>query len=190
MFNITDFGGYEGLAKNGYILLPNFIPKEYANYLGTEFEGWAENSNYGGDWQCKKSVSVYNFQLFVEMLCDLSGTLGQALRTPVLPTYAYSRLYLNGCDLEKHTDATRCEISITLHLKGDKEWSFYVEGKPFELSPGDAVLYMGPNVEHWRDPYKGEKYSQVFLHYVRSRGPHHEQMFDMCHRKYLWKNES
>ena len=47
-----------------------------------------------------------------------------------------------------------------------------------ELEPGDAVLYRGMVLEHWRDPYEGVRAAQVFLHYVDQDGPHAEWKFD------------
>jgi hypothetical protein len=47
-----------------------------------------------------------------------------------------------------------------------------------ELRPGDALLYRGMELFHWRDAYRGEALVQVFLHYVDRDGPHTEQKFD------------
>lgn len=76
-----------------------------------------------------------------------------------------------------------CEISLTLHLDGDEPWSICIETPEKEqrsvsLNPGDAMLYLGRIASHWRDEYKGNYYSQVFLHYVKSRGECSYAYFD------------
>jgi len=92
-----------------------------------------------------------------------------------LPTYSYARIYKNGSVLTRHTDRDACEISLTLHLHGDQSWPIWIETPSGEevkvdLKPGEAMLYLGKKAPHWRDEYGGEYYTQVFLHYVRSRG--------------------
>jgi hypothetical protein len=44
--------------------------------------------------------------------------------------------------------------------------------------PGDALLYRGIDLFHWRDAYPGEALVQVFLHYVDRDGPHADRKFD------------
>jgi hypothetical protein len=33
------------------------------------------------------------------------------------------------------------------------------------MEPGDATIYLGCELEHWREEFKGEDCAQVFLHY-------------------------
>ena len=46
------------------------------------------------------------------------------------------------------------------------------------LTPGDALIYRGVDLFHWREPYVGRQLVQVFLHYVDRRGPRADQKFD------------
>jgi len=96
----------------------------------------------------------------------------------LLPTYSYWRMYTYGSFLNKHKDRPSCEISVTLHLGGDKEWSIFVEGNSFLLEPGDAIIYRGCEQEHWREKFYGDWYSQLFLHYVDAKGPNREWYID------------
>jgi len=44
---------------------------------------------------------------------------------------------------------------------------------------GDAVMYRGCDIYHWRESYKEGKWqAQVFLHYVDQDGPHAEWKYD------------
>ena len=75
--------------------------------------------------------------------------------------------------LKKHTDRPACEISVTVSIDSDgTEWPIYMDGNPVYLEPGEGAIYLGCEVEHWREEFKGEYASQVFMHYVDKDGPH------------------
>ena len=65
-------------------------------------------------------------------------------------------------------------------------WPIYFElpdGEVKELytDHGDAVLYKGMEVDHWRTPLKGTPkvyYHQIFMHFVRADGHHVEYAYD------------
>jgi len=163
------------LLENNYIVLPNFISKERSSEISFEFLKHCKEKNLDGDCQAPNSYSEYNYISFLELLCEKTLEVSVAIGEPVLPTYAYSRVYKNGSELLRHTDRDACEISLTLHLHGDATWPICIETptgekRSVELSPGDAMLYLGKTAPHWRECYEGEYYTQVFLHYVRSRG--------------------
>jgi hypothetical protein len=47
------------------------------------------------------------------------------------------------------------------------------------MNIGDAVMYRGCDIYHWREAYKEGKWqAQVFLHYVDQNGPHAEWKYD------------
>lgn len=171
------------LIENNYIVLPNFISKERAENLSIEFLNHCKTNNLEGDSQAPNSYSAYNYISFLELLCEKTPEVSSAIGETVLPTYAYSRVYKNGSELLRHTDRDACEVSLTLHLHGDSNWPIWIETpsgekRCVELNPGDAMVYLGKIAPHWRDLYQGEYYSQVFLHYVRSRGDCSYSYFD------------
>jgi predicted 2-oxoglutarate/Fe(II)-dependent dioxygenase YbiX len=105
-----------------------------------------------------------------------------------LPTYSYARVYKKGDVLAKHVDRDACEISLTIHLDGDEDWSIYIENPsgdkiPVTLKSGDALLYLGCTAPHWRESFTGNFYSQVFLHYVRSNDKKSYTYFDKVTEK-------
>ena len=171
------------LIENNYLVIPNFISSDKAKILAEEFKSHCENQGFPGDNQAPNSHSVYNHISFLELLCEKTPEVSSLLEETVLPTYSYARVYKEGSILEKHTDRDACEISLTLHLDGDYPWPIWIETPQQEkkfvsLNPGDAMLYLGRIAPHWRDEYKGSYYSQVFLHYVRSRGECSYAYFD------------
>ena len=45
------------------------------------------------------------------------------------------------------------------------------EKKYIVQEPGDAVLYKGNELFHWRDPYQGTEQINAFFFFVRAKGP-------------------
>ena len=87
------------------------------------------------------------------------------------PTYGYSRVYTFGAVLDKHIDRHACEISVTVMIgSSGEEWPIYMDGTKLNLNPGDAAIYLGCEVEHWREEFKGDWHMQFFLHYVDKNG--------------------
>ena len=171
------------LVENNYIILHVFISKEKASELSFEFSKYCKENNIEGDPQAPNSFSTYNYTPFLELLCEKTPEISKSIGETVLPTYSYARIYKNGSVLERHVDRDACEISLTLHLHGDSSWPIWIEtpsGKEVSvnLNPGDAMVYLGKKAPHWREEYGGEYYTQVFLHYVRSRGDCSYAYFD------------
>ena len=171
------------LIENNYLVVPNFISSDRAKLLAEEFKSHCETQGLPGDNQAPDSHAVYNHISFLELLCEKTPEVSALLEEIVLPTYSYARVYKEGSVLEKHTDRDACEISLTLHLDGDYPWPIWIETPQQEkkfvsLNPGDAMLYLGRIAPHWREEYRGTYYSQVFLHYVRSRGECSYAYFD------------
>jgi Rps23 Pro-64 3,4-dihydroxylase Tpa1-like proline 4-hydroxylase len=176
------------LTENNYIVLPNFISKERSLDLSIDFLKYCKENNLEGDPQAPNSFSSYNYMPFLELLCEKTPEISSLIGEPVLPTYSYARVYKNGSELTRHTDRDACEISFTLHLHGDSKWPIWIETpsgeqRSVDLNPGDAMVYLGKIAPHWREKYDGEYYTQVFLHYVRSRGDCSYAYFDKLNEK-------
>ena len=111
------------------------------------------------------------------MLCE---RVSQEAGRKLLPTYTYCRIYTDGNYLKPHTDRPSCEWSVTINLAQSDPWSIYMDGKEIVQSVGDGALYQGCDVYHWRKPFKGSEYIQVFLHYVDAHGPYKDYVHDSC----------
>lgn len=100
------------------------------------------------------------------------------------PTYSYLRIYCKGSTLPRHVDRPSCEISVTLTLGGDAPsvWPIWLEADgragAVTLTPGDAMVYRGAVIPHWRERFDGRFWVQVFLHYVRRDGEFADCRFD------------
>lgn len=105
----------------------------------------------------------------------------------LIPTYSYARLYQNGNVLEKHKDREECEISVTIQLGRSHHysWPIWMDGKRYDLAEGDAIIYKGCELTHWRDACVGPDnyYSgQLFLHFVDANGPFRDKAYDTLNR--------
>ena len=97
----------------------------------------------------------------------------------LLPTYGFTRFYTFNADLKKHTDRPSCEISVTVMWDSDgTAWPIFMDGTPVEMQKGDAIIYLGTEIEHWRENFKGDFHLQSFLHYVDKNGPYTEYEWD------------
>lgn len=176
----------QSLLNNNYLLLPNFIEPDRAKELHNTFKESIKLNpqKFRKDEQCPKSLSAYDYKWFLEILIESAPILSSIMQEPLLPTYSYARMYQHGEELEKHKDRPACEISVSVHLDNDgTPWPLNFtkpngEIASVDLNSGQAVAYLGCESVHWRDAYQGNEHSQLFLHYVRSRGPHWDYYFD------------
>jgi len=138
--------------------------------------------------QVNNSFSRYNYPLYKELHYAVKNVIENLIGEKLYPTYYYDRFYKKGNILKRHTDREACEISLTLNLDHNLnyDWPLWFETKEGEqkeviTNPGDAILYKGMTVPHWREPMKGDSksyYHQIFLHYVRRDGPYLHYAFD------------
>ena len=176
-------------AKDRYIVLRKVITKEVANFLlhylvlkrkvantiHIKRGGEVGDGSIGTfkDAQVPGAYSIYGDPAFDTLLNSATHIVSKLLGQNVFPTYSYSRLYTRGHELKRHKDRPSCEISTTVNLGGEP-WPIFVEPsgkknkkvKKINLKPGDMLFYFGCDLEHWREPFKGNVCGQAFLHYT------------------------
>lgn len=171
------------IIQNSYLCIPGFTTEDEARLLATEFKEHCKKFNLPGDPQAPNSQAMCDFLPFVRLLVKKVPHVSKLLGEDVFPTYSYARIYKKGSVLRRHRDRPACEISITLNLAKDTDWPIYFQRPDgsetsVELNPGDAVLYLGCQADHWRNSFEGQEHTQVFLHYVRTNGPKAWAFFD------------
>ena len=93
----------------------------------------------------------------------------------LLPTYSYSRFYTYLANLIKHKDRESCEISVTVQVGSSGEpWPIFVDGNKHILENGDAVVYLGCELEHYREDFQ----IQCYLHWVDKNGKNKDFALD------------
>ena len=162
---------------------------------------WMRDSNYiskftpgFGTWEDKQipnTYSIYSDMFMDTLMMKMLPVMQQHTEMNLIPCYTYTRIYKKGDILKRHKDRPSCEISTTLHLGGD-EWTIFLDptgadnviderkniikpgapkGIPVDLEVGDMLVYSGCELEHWREPLKGNTCAQAFLHYNNIDGP-------------------
>ena len=172
--------------RQRYAVIPSMITPQQAKSLADHLErAHAQGQMSMADDFVPHSPAIYGDIEMERLLGQLGTKMEFYTGLPLYPTYSYARIYKNGDELAPHSDRPACEISISLNLgqQPDEPWPLYLrdhDNKVFgaSLQPGDALMYRGVELVHWRLPYKGEKMAQVFLHYVHRYGPCADQKFD------------
>ena len=97
----------------------------------------------------------------------------------LFPTYSYYRVYEKGNMLLVHRDRPPCEFSVDICIGFDKPWTLSLQPEDVNLNPGDAVIYRGTEIPHWRDEsFEGSYYIIGLLHYVDKNGKYKGVRFD------------
>lgn len=172
--------------KNGYSPLPQFLDEDLRKgLLEHALKRAKETAALSNDKQVPGTPAIYGDRVMERLLARLAPTVGSIVGLRLQPTYSYFRVYRPGDTLPRHVDRPACEISMTLSLGFDAPvpWPIWFAPKGAEetalaLAPGDAVVYRGMDIPHWRDAFKGVYAAQVFLHYVDQDGPCSEWKFD------------
>lgn len=160
-----------------YKVIKNFLTKEEVNLLvhycrikhRTNFNSFDCCQNDNGD------TYFYGDPLMESLMLNKKKLMQEETGLELLPTYAFWRMYTLHADLKKHKDRPSCEVSVTVMIGSDgTKWPIYMDGTEINLEPGDAAIYLGCEVEHWRKEFTGDWQAQTFLHYVDKNGPNKE----------------
>jgi hypothetical protein len=191
------FNKYQVIKKAVSYELANFIFNYFL--LKRDAVKWMYENNITydngmfGTWtdqQVPNTYSHYADMVMETLLVKMLPVMASETGLDLVPTYSYARIYKHGDILKRHKDRPSCEISTTLNLGGDP-WPIYIDGtgadnvideqrniiKPNApegtkvlLEVGDMLVYSGCELEHWREPFKGQVCGQVFLHYNHRNG--------------------
>ena len=83
------------LLENNYLIIDNFIDPVRADIL---YKSFKEDSQkypqvFRHDEQCPKSLSLYDWRYFLELLVEKTPFMTEIMEEPMLPTYSYARVY-------------------------------------------------------------------------------------------------
>ena len=175
-----------------YQVVRNFMSPEDASVVSRYMEYALKDALYkdrgegtGPSPDDPSKYARYADPLMEVMLVNSKGAVEDIVGCDLLPTYSYSRVYLEGDDLARHTDRPSCEYSVTVNVACDGEpwpiWMQYGDTEPTKitLNSGDAVVYKGCDVHHWRNKMEHTRVNaQFMLHYVDKDGPYTEYHWD------------
>ncbi len=183
--------------KNSYLVVKNAIPIDVANFVYDYFnmkrrtyytlKNTSYISKFDADWgehdkQVPNAYAHYADMAMETILDLLTPKMSKLTKLNLTPTYSYARIYAKGDILHPHTDRYSCEVSTTLNLGGDM-WPIWLvdkngKHKEIKLNPSDMLIYNGCELKHWRDEFKGDICSQVFLHYNIKNDKGNSNLYD------------
>lgn len=169
-----------------YKIIKNFITLEEQKLLShyCEIQHRLNYNNFDGKQNNNFDTSFYADKAMESLMLSKLNIMEKETGKKLLPTYAFYRTYTKLATLEKHTDRESCEISVTVHINGDgTDWPIFMDGVPLHLDKGDAGIYLGCEIPHWREEFKGDYQHQAFLHYVDKEGPNKQHYMDQ--RRYF-----
>ena len=174
------------INKNGYEVVKQFIDYSFANFLKNYFDVIVRKGICDmGDDQAPNSFCIYGDAAFDTLMVMCVPIIEKQLKREIIPQYTYARIYLKDSILEEHTDRPECEISVTITLGGeyDRLWPICIKDYEdntncIELDIGDAMIYYGSDLKHWRNKFEGKKQYQLFCHYVYADGKYKDRLFD------------
>jgi hypothetical protein len=108
---------------------------------------------------------------------ELAPLVSQLTGTAVKPSYCLLAIYPLGAFLGRHRDRAQCAWNVSMPLDyrpepaPGTEWPLYVEvgqqARPLHLGIGDAVVYSGTELYHWRPMQPdGLRSTVCFFHFV------------------------
>jgi hypothetical protein len=156
------------LARDGYAVVPGLLPRYFAAALQRYYDDaiaqgflFPESSYLFGH---------HNEAVAVWLHHHLAPIVARIVPEPVKPSYAFVAVYGEGAELVRHTARAQCEYTLSV-AGSDVEWALHLEtrGGPVEarLALGDAVLFKGRELPHFRAPLAGAAtYTSLLFHYV------------------------
>jgi hypothetical protein len=170
-------------AEDGVTVVRGFLPPDELRAVNTYYTAQLDAGLMPfGDRQNARRYSLYNDPLgrylHTRYTAAFSAVAGEDLR----PSFCYFFSYVEGAELLAHKDRPQAEFSISLQLGHGPEpapgtptgWPLrfrFDDGRAgaADLALGDAVLYHGREVTHYREPLPaGSRSSLLVLEYVRS----------------------
>ncbi|MEO7919817.1 MAG: hypothetical protein ABIT01_10170 [Thermoanaerobaculia bacterium] len=107
---------------------------------------------------------------FVVLLHErVTPRVAEALGHPVKRSYCFLAAYGERATLPRHRDRPQCKYTLDLCIedRGAGAWPLQIDGRQIALSPNEALLYPGCELEHHRDEKPEGKISHLaFFHFV------------------------
>lgn len=163
------------LSQRGYVVFKQLLPRGLVAALGAHYRYLSESTRLEPD-PFSGRLAEKDEPFAQHLLLQLHGFVESLAARPIVATYCYSMWYVRGARLGLHTDNEQCEYSLSLNIdqapQGSEPWPFCVVGRgglritELRLTPGDAVLFRGRTLPHYRRRLvRGEAATGILLHY-------------------------
>ncbi len=168
--------------RHGYVIVRDLLHPVLVAALRRYYRGLVAGGRLPrGDDQVAERYRLHSEPVATFFHPQLAILMSRIATEPVKPSYLYFACYPAGSTLPKHVDRLQCEFSISLLIDYSPEprdrcgWPLFLEhpdlpggAAAVDLAIGDAVLYRGRELAHYREPLAdGHQSSSLFFHYVR-----------------------
>jgi len=163
-----------------YKVVKNFLTKDEVKLFNTycDIKHRTNFKSFDTTAGSNHDTGFYGDPIMDSLMLHKKNIMETETGKKLLPTYSYWRMYTKYAVLKKHTDRPSCEISVTVNIGSDINWPIFIDGKDVNLNEGDACIYLGCELEHWREKFLGDWCAQVFIHYVDADGPKKDYHID------------
>ncbi|MGH8272885.1 MAG: SEC-C domain-containing protein [Gammaproteobacteria bacterium] len=171
-------------TETGYSLVRELVPRTTARLCTAYAAANRDLPDYYAPESAFNAWGRYADSIGEALLAQSRPAIEEVTGLALFPAYSFLRIYCEGAILPRHTDRPSCEISVTLTLGGDAlaAWPIWLEAqgetRAVTLPPGDALVYRGALLPHWRERFDGRFWVQLFLHYVCRDGTFADCRFD------------
>jgi hypothetical protein len=168
----------ESFESAGWAALRGLVPPLHLGALRRWYRRLVRTGGMRfGDGQSARRYARHNEPVARFFHRQLAPAIAAATGRSVRPSYVYSAAYQAGATLEPHTDRAQCEYTLSLLVDFTPDpdleapWPLMLRAGKCQVSAyqaiGDALLYRGRDIVHWRDELgPGCTSTSLFLHYV------------------------
>ena len=173
--------------EKGYAVIEGFVPPGVAALIANYARIRVANKDMDimDDGFVDFALTNYGDYITESMLVQVIGLIEKVTDKELAPTYSYLRYYRDKDKLPVHVERYSCQYGVTLccgyDYNKDVMWPIHIKGKDgkkktVDQQPGDALVYLGCDLEHWRDQIPGGHHVQVHLHYIGKDEPYADEL--------------
>ena len=163
----------EIFKKNKFLILRNFLDPHLVKFLASYYRrgGVDKVGVTSTDWTSRNAKGDACADTLMYMI---RSAVEENTGLELLPTYSFMRDYKKGDTLGRHKDGAANQVSFNVCIARDIDWELgFGDGETETLvvmEPGDAVIYQGFNLDHWREKYQGKSQIQVIVGFIIKDG--------------------
>jgi hypothetical protein len=171
--------GRERLARDKYLVIPNAVSPLFVAGMRRHYRALERAGHLVTDATqvAQKRDGIYCEFVALHLQDQLGRWLNRVVPKPLKPSYTFFFRYHSEAALAPHRDRPQCLWNVSFAVDAEPEvgrdgawplcFSVHDETRSVKLGLGDAVLYSGTDLLHWRDALPpGHTAGVCFLHYV------------------------
>ena len=157
---LIEFAGPR-FERSRFFLLPSLLHGAHVAALDRYYRELIDCGRWAiGDAQVRERYGQHNETMSRYFHHQLAEFVGRISGERVKPAYAYVSAYKEGAILRPHVDRKQCVFTLSLWIDRDatastEGWPLWFETDQGQISvtqqAGDAVLFRGCELPHWRD---------------------------------------